>query len=93
MCVPKDFQQYVGKKEWRYSSRTGYLGIAKQKARFLAGDIQYLFRWLRDKGYVMSSLTDRQIQTIVNRYIREKLQSVEDNTLSIFLKFIRKPNA
>ena len=55
------------------------LGIAKQKARMLAGNIQYLFRWLRDKGCVMSSLTDRQIQTMVNQYIREKLQSVEYN--------------
>jgi integrase len=79
MNVPKDLQKYVGKKELRYSLKTGYLGRAKQKERMLAGYIQYLFRWLRDKGYVMSKLTDRQIQKIVNSYIREKLQSVEDN--------------
>ncbi|MGD9384414.1 MAG: phage integrase SAM-like domain-containing protein, partial [Desulfobacterales bacterium] len=79
MNVPSDLQKFVGKKELRYSLKTGYLGVAKQKARMLAGYIQYLFRWLRDKGYVMSKLTDRQIQKIVNKYIRKKLQSVEDN--------------
>jgi integrase len=79
MCVPKDLQRYVGKKELRYSLRTGYLGIAKQKARLLAGNIQYLFRYLRDIRHIMSKLTDNQIQTMVNTYIREKLISVEDN--------------
>jgi hypothetical protein len=79
MCVPKDLQRYVGKKELRYSLRTGYLGIAKQKARLLAGNIQYLFRYLRDKRHIMSKLADNQIQTMVNTYIQEKLQSVEDN--------------
>ena len=33
MNVPKDLQPYIGKKELRYSLRTGYLGVAKQKAR------------------------------------------------------------
>ena len=79
MNVPEDLQRYVGKKELRYSLRTGYLGLAKQKARFLAGNIHFLFRWLRDKGHVMSKLTDHQIQTIVNEYILEKLQTVEEN--------------
>jgi hypothetical protein len=79
MCVPKDLQRYVGKKELRYSLRTGYLGVAKQKARLLAGNIHYLFRYLRDKGHIMGKLTDYQIQTMVNTYIREKLQFVEEN--------------
>lgn len=43
MNVPEDIQRYVGKKEWRYSLKTGFVGIAKQKARMLAGNIQYLF--------------------------------------------------
>ena len=59
--------------------RTGYLGLAKQKSRLLAGHFQYLFRYLRDRGHVMSKLTDYQIQTVVNTYIREKLQSVEED--------------
>ena len=79
MNVPEDLQRYVGKKELRYSLRTGYLGLAKQKARLLAGNIQHLFRYLRDKRYIMSKLTDHQIQTMVNEYIREKIKSVEDN--------------
>jgi hypothetical protein len=31
MNVPKDLQSRIGKKDLRYSLRTGYLGIAKHK--------------------------------------------------------------
>ena len=47
MKVPKDLQSYIGEKELRYSSRTGYLAIAKNKARLLAGQVQKIFRLLR----------------------------------------------
>jgi hypothetical protein len=32
--VPADIQNYLGKKELRYSLKTGYLSLAKSKARF-----------------------------------------------------------
>ena len=35
--VPDGLHRYVGKKELRYSLKTGYLGNAKSKARRLAG--------------------------------------------------------
>ena len=38
--VPKDLQAYVGRKELRYSLKTGYLSDAKHKARIIAGQIQ-----------------------------------------------------
>jgi hypothetical protein len=45
--VPIDLYRFVRKKELRYSLKTGYLGIAKQKARYLAGQVQSIFRVLR----------------------------------------------
>ncbi len=46
MKVPQELQLYFGKKELRYSLKTGYLGDAKFKARYLAGNIQQLFVYL-----------------------------------------------
>jgi hypothetical protein len=47
--MPIDIQSWVGKKELRYSIKTGHLGIANQRARHLAGQVKYLFRFLRKK--------------------------------------------
>jgi hypothetical protein len=38
----------VGKREIRYSLKTGFLGVAKSRARFLAVSIQLLFQTLRN---------------------------------------------
>jgi Domain of unknown function (DUF6538) len=40
--VPRDLQALIGKKELRYSLKTGYLNEARQKAGYLAGQVQYL---------------------------------------------------
>lgn len=47
LIVPKDLQKFVGKTELRYTLRTGYLGVAKRKSRFLAGQVQFIFQFLR----------------------------------------------
>jgi hypothetical protein len=47
MNVPKDLQPSVGRKELRYTLRTGYLGVAKHKARLIAGQVQLIFKYLR----------------------------------------------
>lgn len=47
MIVPQDIRQLVGKKELRYSLKTGYLSEAKHKARFLAGNVQLVFLHLK----------------------------------------------
>ncbi|UCE53447.1 MAG: hypothetical protein JSV31_30100 [Desulfobacterales bacterium] len=65
MMVPKDLQKLVGKKEMRYSLKTGYLGVAKNKARFLAGQVQLIFNSLRRGDSVLSKLSDDQIQGLV----------------------------
>ncbi len=40
MNVPRDLQVLIGRKELRRSLRTGYLGVAKSKARLL--DLSHL---------------------------------------------------
>jgi hypothetical protein len=62
MTVPKDPQKVVGKKELRYSLKTGYLNDAKYKTRILAGQVQRLFQHLRKGGVLLSQLSDAQIQ-------------------------------
>jgi len=47
MIVPADLQKFVGRKELRYTLKTGYLGVAKQKARFVAAQVQLIFTDLR----------------------------------------------
>lgn len=61
MFVPKDLQRFVGKKELRFSLRTGYLGVAKRKARLLAGFYQYHFEELREEIRV-KKLSDEDIE-------------------------------
>jgi hypothetical protein len=48
MNVPKDLQAYIGRKELRYALKTGYLGKAKYKARIIAGQVQRVFKILRE---------------------------------------------
>jgi hypothetical protein len=43
LAVPSDLQTLIGKKELRYSLKTGYLSVAKRKARYLAGVYQNFF--------------------------------------------------
>jgi hypothetical protein len=75
--VPIDIQKYVGKKELRYSLRTGYLGVAKQKARCLAGQVQSVFRMLKN-GDLMINLSEEKIQELVNNYIKQRLEQINN---------------
>jgi integrase len=77
LIVPKDLIKFVGKTELRYSLRTGYIGVAKQKARYLAGQIQYLFQYLREGDLAVSGLSDKKIQQMVNRYIKDRIDNLE----------------
>jgi len=78
MKVPIDIQGWVGKKELRYSLKTGYIGEAKEKARYLAGKVQYLFRLLRKGGILLSKLTDEKIQEMVQEYLDWNKKSIEE---------------
>jgi hypothetical protein len=79
MAVPKDLQKVVVKRELRYSLKTGYVGIAKQKSRFLAGQMQLIFRFLRQGGTVLSRLSDDQIQELVKQYIKDSIERWDRN--------------
>jgi hypothetical protein len=73
MFVPRDLWAIVGRRELRYSLRTGYIGFAKHKARYLAVQVQMLFRSLRKGGFTLESLADDRIREMVNQYIRDRV--------------------
>ena len=56
----------MGKKELRYSLKTGYIGIAKNKARYLAGQAQLIFRLVKKGGTALSKLSDDQIKALID---------------------------
>lgn len=76
MNVPSDLNALIGIKELRYSLKTGYVGDASQKARYLAGQFQLLFAQLRKGGAVLSDLTEDQIQKLVQQFIKEKVDFI-----------------
>lgn len=76
MIVPRDLRKFVGRIELRYTLSTGQIGLAKSRARLLAGQVQEFFRRLR--GIVkLGDLTDEQIVEIVNRYFRNFAEGLE----------------
>ncbi len=70
MFVPKDLQPYIGRKELRYPLKTGYLATAKYKARFMAGQVQRLFKFLRKGNTALKKLSDNQIQELIEKYLK-----------------------
>jgi integrase len=84
MIVPKDLRKFVGKTELRYTLKTGYLGVAKNKAKYLAGQVQLIFRYLRKEYNNLSQLLDDQIQKLVHRYIKT---SIKDWDKSFYEEF------
>ena len=79
MKVPIDLQNLVGKKELRYSLKTGYIGIAKTKARFLAGQSQLIFRLLRKGGTALKILSNDLIKAIVEQYVRDSIKRLDQS--------------
>lgn len=78
MSVPQDLQRVVGKKELRYSLKTGYLGAARHKARLLAGQVQQIFRYLRKGGTTLSDLSDAEIKELIEQYLKEYIEGLEN---------------
>lgn len=67
----------IGKRELRYSLRTGYLSNAKSKARLIAGQVQQLFNELRRSQNRFMELTDQQIQKMATNYL-ERVKATLD---------------
>ncbi|MGD8269281.1 MAG: hypothetical protein PVH69_03840, partial [Desulfobacterales bacterium] len=78
MVVPKDLQKFVGKRELRYTLRTGYAGIARQKAQFIAGKVHFIFRSLRKGATALNKLTDDQIKELIDQYIKQAIKSWDE---------------
>ena len=76
MNVPVDLQPFIGKKELRYSLKTGYIGVAKHKSRYLAAQIRFLFNSFREGYSALKRLTDDQIRKIVNQYIQDRIKFI-----------------
>jgi hypothetical protein len=76
MIVPEDLRKFVGKTELRYTLSTGQIGLAKSRARLLAGQVQEFFRRLREI-VKLGDLTNEQIVEIVNRYFRQFAEGLE----------------
>jgi integrase len=74
LIVPPDLRKFVGRGELRYSLKTGYIGIAKQKSRFVAGQVQLIFRLLRKGFSWMGKLSEDQIQQLVGKYVKESIE-------------------
>lgn len=77
MNVPQDLQKYVGRKELRYSLNTGYLANAKNKARFMAGQVQGLFKFLRECNSSLMNLPENQIQELIDKYLKDLIKDYE----------------
>jgi len=78
MNVPKDLQSSIGKKELRYSLRTGYLMEAKYKARLMAGQVQSIYYYLRKGNGRLKELSHTEIQKMVNSYLKDSVKQIEE---------------
>jgi hypothetical protein len=79
MVVPKDLQKFVGKRELRYTLGTGYAGIARQKAQFVASKVHFIFRTLRKGVSTLKKLTDDRIKVLIDQYIKEAIKSWDES--------------
>ena len=79
--VPKDLQRVVGRRELRYSLKTGYVGVARVKAQIIAAQVHEVFNCLRKGGRRLAELTDEKIQELVQQYLTEYIEGLETRHL------------
>lgn len=77
MRIPADLHETIGKKELRYSLKTGSIGEAKTRARYVAGQVQALFRRLKLRGNDMGELGRKQISQIIREFVYNALEEEE----------------
>ncbi|HDR14572.1 MAG TPA: DUF3258 domain-containing protein [Desulfobacteraceae bacterium] len=75
--VPKDLQRFIGRRELRYSLKTGYLGVARGKAQIISAQIHQVYSFLRKEGAKLAVLTDEQVQELVQQYLKQYIESLE----------------
>jgi len=75
--VPTDLQSNIGKAELRYSLQTGRIGEARYRARYMAAQVQTVFRKIRNGGK-MAELTPEEINRLLRDFAKEVLSDYED---------------
>jgi hypothetical protein len=75
--VPRDLRPFIAKRELRHTLKTGYIGQAKHRARYLASQVHIMFGYLRSNHPMVSKLSKDQIQALVKQYIRDKYAYID----------------
>ena len=71
--IPKDLKhRFSRRSEYRFPLRTVQLTHAKSKARLIAGFLQWIFRNIRQGGY-LSMLSDQEIDELIRKYVNQLL--------------------
>jgi hypothetical protein len=84
--IPPELQKIVGKKEIRYSLRTGYIGRAKAMSAEIAVKVKRLMNDLRreTEGGNME-LPQDQVNQLITGWVRETLEREEEERTHPFL--------
>lgn len=82
MSIPEDLRNTLGQTEYRYSLRTGYLRTARIKANKMSAMVHSCFQQLREGSEEMG-VTDKQIQASIRTWLKELIESVEQDRLKI----------
>ena len=85
--VPKDLQRVVGRRELRYSLKTGYVGVARVKAQIIAAQVHQIFRCLRKGGRRLAELRKKRNHETVNNCL-EKIGHACTNGINLMPAFI-----
>ena len=79
---PPDISKVVGKQGLRYSLKTGYIKQAERKARRLAGTVEEFISEIRQEPPIIMKLSEAQIQSLLDQYLRKALNYDEKRRLS-----------
>jgi len=80
--LPPDISKVVGKRGLRYSLKTGYIKQAERKARRLAGTVEEFISEVRQEPPLIMKLSEAQIQSLLDQYLRKALNEDEERRLS-----------
>ena len=80
--LPPDISKVVGKRGLRYSLKTGYIKQAERKARRLAGTVEEFISEIRQEPPIIMKLSEAQIQSLLDQYLRKTLNEDEERRLS-----------
>ena len=73
LVVPKDLRNRLKRAEYRVSLHTSDKRRARNKVSALSSMLWYIFNLLREDNGKMKNLTDDQIRTLVNQWIKSTL--------------------